>query len=69
VFRDKGTHWEECNKIKVKGKFHPRKGHEDSEAKQSNNYTLSPTSEPDGGGWSPTRHVCFISGKETHCTG
>jgi len=35
VFRDKGTHWEEYDKIKVIGKFHPRKGHEGREGEYS----------------------------------
>jgi hypothetical protein len=72
VFRDKGTHLEECDKIKCtgkcKGKFHSIKGHEGPEGEYSYNDTLSLTSEPDGGGWSSTRHGRFISGKEAHCT-
>jgi hypothetical protein len=37
-------------KFKIKGKFHPRTGHEDPEGKYSYSSTLSLTSAPDGVG-------------------
>ena len=48
----------------VKGKVHPKTGHEDPERKYKYSSTLSLTSAPDGGGWSKPRFGRFTPGKQ-----
>ena len=49
---------------KVKGKGHPRTGHEGPEGEQRHSYTLSLTSALDGVGWSTPCPDRFTPGKD-----
>jgi hypothetical protein len=49
----------------IKGKVHPRTGHEGPEEEWRYSSTVSLTSALDGGGWSTPRPGRFIPGKET----
>ena len=51
--------------VYVKGKVHPRTGHEGPEGEQRYSSTLSLTSALYGGGWSMPRPGRFTPGKET----
>jgi hypothetical protein len=48
---------------KGKGKFHPRRGHEDSEGEYRYSSTLSLTSAVNGAGWSTPRPGRFTPGE------
>jgi hypothetical protein len=49
----------------LKGKVHPRTGHQDTEENRSYNFTLSLTSALDGDGWSTPRPGRLTPVKET----
>jgi hypothetical protein len=51
--------------VKVKGKVHPRTGHEGPEGEWRYSSTLSLTLTLDEGGWSSSRPGRFTPGKET----
>jgi hypothetical protein len=53
--------------VKVKGKAHPRTGHEGPEGEQMYSSTIPSTSVLDGGGWSTPRPGRFTPG--TRCIG
>ena len=48
----------------IKGKFHPRTGHEGPEGEEMCSFTLSLTSALGGGGWSTPRPGRFTPGKD-----
>jgi len=48
--------------VTVKSKVHPATGHQVPEGEYMYSYTLSPTSEVDGGWWSTPRPGCFTHG-------
>ena len=50
--------------VKVKGKVHPRTGHEGPEGEQMYSSTLPSTSALDGGEWSTPRLGRFTPGKD-----
>jgi len=55
----------EENDASVRGKIHPRTGHEGLQGKKRHSSTLSLTSTLDGGGWSTSLPGLFTSGSDS----